>query len=108
MLNKIDSKNTSKTYNAGDLADAYNLAFESMDWMETLICQIMDESKKIKSDLEAKGQHVANFHQLDKLLGLTHYLAMERGGCFDLEHEKYGLEHEQNKRHTQNTIREKA
>ena len=103
MSNQANNS-TPKNYSAGDLQDAYNLAFESMDWMETLVCQIMDESKKIKSGLEAKGQHVANFHQLDKLLGLTHYLTAERGGYFDLEQEKYGLEHEQNKRHTQNTL----
>lgn len=75
-------------YNAGDLHDAYSLAYENTSWLQTMFYQIKDEAEIVK-DAVKQNIHSAVFGGLDNLIHIAAYLADNHSNTFDVEREKY-------------------
>lgn len=75
-------------YNAGDLYDAYSLAYENTSWLQTMFYQIKDEAEIVK-DAVKQNIHSAVFGGLDNLIHIAAYLADNHSNTFDVEREKY-------------------
>lgn len=83
-------------YNAGDLHDAYSLAYENTSWLETMFYQVKDEVEVVKEALK-QNTHGAVFATLERLIHIAAYWAENHSNTFDIEREKYELESEATK-----------
>lgn len=86
---KRHNESNQDQYDAGDLLDAYSLAFETTSWLETMLSQIKDEACQIKEELEKHGISSAVFTNLEKIISIAEYLAQSQANAFDVEREKY-------------------
>ncbi|MEN3977437.1 hypothetical protein [Acinetobacter sp. CWB-B33] len=96
MPTQINSNNTPKTYNAGDLVDAYSLAECDMQWMSVAITDIKKRLKEIKRELGNKG--VIGFYDLEHVVDMYQYIAENRLSHYSDETEAYQVELEANKK----------
>lgn len=83
-------------YDAGDLLDAYSLAYENTAWLQTLFYQIKGEVEVIIETIE-HSIHRAVFATLERLVHITDYLTESHINSFDIEREKYEMEWEATK-----------
>ena len=99
MPNQINSNNTPKTYDAGDLNDAYALAECDMQWMSTAITHVKKEIKRIHA-LAENGEVISQYHfsELITHLDMYEYLADDRRHHHAKEAEAYNTEWEANKK----------
>lgn len=79
MPTQINSKNTPKTYDAGDLNDAYSLAECDMQWMSTAISHVRKEIRRLNK-LAEDGEEVTQYHfsELITHLDMYEYIADDR------------------------------
>lgn len=79
MPNQINSTNTSKKYDAGDMYDLASLAESDMNWMCTAISHIRTEVMKLNK-LAESGKEVSQYHfsELVTHLDMYEYLAENR------------------------------
>jgi len=83
-------------YDAGDLYDAYSLAYENTSWLETMFYQAKDEVEVVKEAIK-QNTHGAVFGTLEHLIHIATYLAESHRNTFDIEREKYEAEWEATK-----------
>ncbi len=83
-------------YNAGDLHDAYSLAYENTSWLETMFYQVKDEVEVVKEAIK-QNTHGAVFATLERLIHIAAYWAESHSNTFDIEREKYEAEWEATK-----------
>ena len=95
MSNQINSKNTLKTYDAGEMADAYSLAESDMQWMSVAITDIKKRLKEIKSKLG--NNNVLGFYDLEHVVDMYQYIAENRLHHYSDETEAYQAEWEKMK-----------
>lgn len=79
-------------YDAGDLLDAYSLAYENTSWLQTLLYQIKDEAVAIREKSFQLSDAI--FVTLERLIHIAAYLADNNSNTFDVEREKYEAEWE--------------
>ena len=79
MPNQINSNNTPKTYDAGDVTDAHSLAESDMQWMSTALTHVNKKIKRIH-DLAKNGEILSQHHfsELITHLDMYEYLADAR------------------------------
>ena len=90
MPTQINSKNTLKTYDAREMADAYSLAESDMRWMSVAITDIKKRLKDIKK--EAGHQNIIGFHALENIVDMYQYIAENRLSHYSNETEAYEAE----------------
>ena len=78
MPNQINSTNTPKKYDAGDMHDIQSLAENDMNWMQTAIDRVHRDFIKLSVDLQQQGIHSCHFDELKTALEMYSYLAEER------------------------------
>ena len=78
MPNQINSTNTPKKYDAGDMHDLASLAEYDMNWMQIAINRIRCDFIKLRKDLQQQGVHSVYFDELQTFLEMYSYLAEER------------------------------
>ena len=83
-------------YNAGDLHDAYSLAYENTSWLETMFYQVKDEVEVVKEAIK-QNTHGAVFATLERLIHIAAYWAESHSNTFDIEREKHEAEWEATK-----------
>ncbi|MEG0603760.1 MAG: hypothetical protein RR487_04540 [Acinetobacter sp.] len=95
---KINSNNTSKTYDASDLNDAYALAECDMQWMSTAIAHVKKEIRSLHN-LAKNGEILSQYHfsELITHLDMYEYLADDRRHYHAKEAEAYNAEWEAEK-----------
>ncbi|MEF9993656.1 MAG: hypothetical protein RSA22_05585 [Acinetobacter sp.] len=88
-----NQNNTSKTYDAGDLADAYSLAESDMQWMNTAITHVNREIKRLHA-LAKDGEILTQYHlsELITHLDMYEYLADTRFNYHAKQAKTYELE----------------
>lgn len=95
MPNQIDSNNTPKIYDAGDLNDAYALAECDMQWMSVAISDIKKRIKELKNDL---GINATGFYALEHVVDMYQYIAECRLHHYSGEAEAYQAEWDADKK----------
>ncbi|EHU1907198.1 hypothetical protein ABTP92_11835 [Acinetobacter baumannii] len=95
MPNQINSKNTPKTYDAGEMADVYSLAESDMQWMSVAIKDIRKRLKEIKTKLG--NNNVLGFYDLEHVVDMYQYIAENRLHHYSDETEAYQAEWEKMK-----------
>ncbi|ASO72239.1 hypothetical protein MJ012_08860 [Acinetobacter baumannii] len=95
MPNQINSKNTPKTYDAGEMADVYSLAESDMQWMSVAITDIKKRIKEIKSELG--DNNVLGLYYLEYVVEMYQYIAENRLHHYSEEAEAYQAEREKMK-----------
>ena len=88
----MSTNNTSKTYNAGDMLEAYSLAFETTAQLQTLINQISKSTAQIKIYAQESNIHSDVFSELESLISISQHLSENHNNTFDVEREKYQSE----------------
>lgn len=91
-----NQNNCSKTYDAGDLSDAYSLAESDMQWMNTAITHVNREIKRLHA--LAENGAILTQHHLSELithLDMYEYLADTRKHYHAKQAETYELECDQ-------------
>lgn len=83
-------------YDAGDLYDAYSLAYENTSWLETMFYQVKDEVEVVKEAIK-QNTHGAVFATVERLIHIAAYWAESHSNTLDIEREKYELESEATK-----------
>lgn len=85
-----------KKYDAGDLADAYSIAENDMQWMNTAISFVRKEIRKL-NELAKAGEEVTqhNFTNLIHHIDMYEYIAETRQDYHAEEAERYSKEWEQ-------------
>ena len=79
MPNQINSTNTPKKYDAGDMHDIQSLAECDMYWMYTTLEQVRHGIIKLKKTLQEQcNVHECYFDELETLSSMYSYLAEER------------------------------
>lgn len=96
MPNQINSNNTPKTYDAGDLVDAYSLAECDMQWMSVAITDIKKRLKEIKR--EFGNRSVVGFYDLEHVVDMYQYIAEKRLSHYSYKTETYQTECNANKK----------
>ena len=96
MPTQTHSNNTPKTYDAGDLVDAYSLAECDMQWMSVAITDIKKRLKEIKREFGNQG--VVGFYDLEHVVDMYQYIAENRLSHYSDETETYQTEWEANKK----------
>ena len=81
MPNQINSTNTPKKYDAGDMYDIQSLAEYDMNWMQTAIDRIRRDFIDLSKNLQKQGVHSCYFDELKTTLEMYSYLAEERHAC---------------------------
>ena len=81
MPNQINSTNTPKKYDAGDMHDIQSLAEYDMKWMHTAIDRIRRDFIDLSKKLQKQGMHSCYFDDLRRVLDMYSYLAEERHAC---------------------------
>lgn len=97
-MSKQINNSTPKTYDAGDLSDAYSLAECDMQWMSTAITHVKKEVKKLH-EMAKNGEIISQYH-FDGLLhhiDMYEYLADDRYNSHAKEAEAYKKEWEATK-----------
>ena len=74
----INSTNTPKKYDAGDMHDIQSLAEYDMNWMHTAIDRIRRDFIDLSKKLQKQGVHQIYFDDLRTVLDMYSYLAEER------------------------------
>ena len=78
MPNQINSTNTPKKYDAGDMHDIQSLAEHDMNWMHTAIDRTRRDFIDLSKKLQKQGVHSCYFDDLRTVLDMYSYLAEER------------------------------
>ena len=78
MSNQINSTNTPKKYDAGDMHDIQSLAEYDMNWMHTAIDRVRRDFIDLSKKLQKQGAHSCYFDDLRTVLDMYSYLAEER------------------------------
>lgn len=91
-----DHKKQYKEYDAGDLFDAFSLAYENTAWLQTLFCQAINETELAKAICE-QSIHSATFSNLEHLIRITEHVLDIHTNTFNVEREKYEIEWEATK-----------
>ncbi|WBX39024.1 hypothetical protein [Acinetobacter schindleri] len=95
MSNQINSKNTPRNYDAGEMADVYSLAESDMQWMSVAIKDIRKRLKEIKTELG--NNNVLGFYDLEHVVDMYQYIAENRLHHYSDETEAYQAEWEKMK-----------
>lgn len=91
MPNQINSTNTPKKYDAGDMHDIQSLAEHDMNWMQTALDRVRRDFIDLSKKLQKQGVHSCYFDDLRTVLDMYSYLAEERHAY----HEKTAKQYEQ-------------
>ncbi len=79
MPNQINSKNTPKTYDSGDMYDIESLAQYDMNWMQTALERVRRDFIRLSEQLQKNnGVDSIYFDELKTALDMYSYLAEER------------------------------
>ena len=78
MPNQINSTNTPKKYDAGDMHDLASLAEYDMNWMQIAINRIRRDFLDLSKKLQQQGVHSVYFYELVTHLDMYEYLAEDR------------------------------
>lgn len=78
MPNQINSTNTPKKYDAGDMYDTQSLAENDMNWMHTAMDRVRRDFIDLSKKLQKQGIHSCYFDDLRTVLDMYSYLAEER------------------------------
>lgn len=97
MPNQINSTNTPKKYDAGDMHDIQSLAAYDMNWMQSALNRVRRDFIKLSADLQQKGIHSCYFDELKTTLEMYSYLAEERHSYHVETSEQYKKEWEKMK-----------
>ena len=92
MSNQINSTNTPKKYDAGDMHDIQSLAAYDMNWVQIALNRVRRDFIKLSMDLQQKGVHSVYFDELQTFLEMYSYLAEERHSCHAEMSEQYEKE----------------
>ena len=92
MPNQINSTNTPKKYDAGDMHDIQSLAAYDMNWVQIALNRVRRDFIKLSMDLQQKGVHSVYFDELQTFLEMYSYLAEERHSCHAEMSEQYEKE----------------
>ena len=94
MPNQIHSnKSLPKTYDAGDLSDAFCISESDLNWSFTAINTISKKITQLQERLkDAYGVDECYFAELEALTGMFEYLIDERHEYHFKESEKYSKE----------------
>lgn len=85
-----------KNYDAGDLADAYDLSESDLSWSLTAINTLSNKITQLKNNLKESHQiHDCYFSELETLAGMFEYLIEERHEFHAKEAKLYSKEWEQ-------------
>ena len=97
MPNQINSTNTPKKYDAGDMYDIQSLAEYDMNWMHTAIDRVRRDFLDLSKKLQQQGVHSCYFDELKTTLEMYSYLAEERHNYHVEMSEQYEQEWENTK-----------
>lgn len=97
MSNQINSTNTPKKYDAGDMYDLASLAESDMNWMHTAMERVRRDFIKLSVDLQQQGVHSCYFDELKTALEMYEYLAEDRHRNHAKGAERYEQEWENTK-----------
>ncbi|MCL8264259.1 hypothetical protein [Acinetobacter baumannii] len=86
-------KDINKQYDAGDLHDFFELAHESITWLDTLCLQIKSEINTAKEALK-ENIHAYVFSDIERLINITEYFAESNANTFNVESDRYKQEWE--------------
>lgn len=97
--NQNNAQNTPKTYDAGDLNDAYALAECDMQWMSVAIAHVKKEIRSLHN-LAKNGEILSQYHfsELITHLDMYEYLADARHDYHHKEAEAYQAEWDADKK----------
>ena len=88
-----------QAYSDADLACMYAESCEFTEWLATLITQAKKEKDEIKAMLSTHCNiDDCHFYTLDKLLGLSEFLADERVATLERLHQEHAQKWEANKK----------
>lgn len=90
MPNQTHSKNTPNTYDSGDMADAYLIAENDMQWMSVALTDIKKRLNDLKTELTT--ENVRGLFAFEHVLDMYEYLAEERLSSHSTMAEKYQAE----------------
>ena len=98
-MSKINSNNTSKTYDAGDMVEAYLLAYEQMADTSVMLGVIANELERTKEYLS----NVYNvpelcFNNLKRIIAITNTIVQESAEFNQVQEQQYKTEWEANKK----------
>lgn len=96
MPNQINSNNTPKMYDAGDMHNIAYIAECDMRWMSVAITDIKKRLKEIKR--EFGNRSVVGFYDLEHVVDMYQYIAENRLQHYEEEAEAYEAEWEANEK----------
>ena len=97
MPNQINSTNTPKKYDAGDMHDLASLAACDMNWMQSALNRVRRDFIKLSVNLQQQGIHSCHFDELKTALEMYSYLAEEHHSYHAEMSEQYEQEWENTK-----------
>ena len=97
MPNQINSTNTPKKYDAGDMHDLASLAACDMNWMQSALNRVHRDFIKLSVDLQQQSIHPCHFDELKTALEMYSYLAEEHHSYHAEMSEQYEQEWENTK-----------
>ena len=94
----MSTKNTSKTYNTGDMLEAYTLAYEQMADTSAMLNAVSNEFKNLKNYL-GKAYNIPDscFNDLKRIIAITNTMIQESAELNHNLEQQYHAEYEESK-----------
>ena len=92
----MSTKNTSKTYNTGDMLEAYTLAYEQMADTSAMLNAVSNEFKNLKNYL-GKAYNIPDsyFNDLKRIIAITNTMIQESAELSQNLEQQYQAEYEE-------------
>ena len=92
----MSTNNTSKTYNAGDMLEAYTLAYEQMADTSIMLNAVSNEFKTLK-DYLGKAYNIPDryFNDLKRIIAITNTMIQESAELNQNLEQQYHAEYEE-------------
>ena len=92
----MPTNNTSKTYNAGDMLEAYTLAYEQMADTSAMLNAVSNEFKNLKNYL-GKAYNIPDscFNDLKRIIAITNTMIQESAELNQNLEQQYHAEYEE-------------
>lgn len=92
----MSTKNTSKTYNTGDMLEAYTLAYEQMADTSAMLNAVSNEFKNLKNYL-GKAYNIPDscFNDLKRIIAITNTMIQESAELNHNLEQQYHAEYEE-------------
>ena len=99
MSTKNDCDNTLKSYDAGDMLNAYSLAYEQMADTSIMLNAVSNEFKNLK-DYLGKAYDIPDscFNDLKRIIAITNTIIQESAEFNQAQEQQYEKEWEANKK----------